>query len=60
MARASSSGHQRTIQPEKPSSTRVISGRSALKAANTVAKVGMTNRFTATSARPMATVTIIG
>jgi hypothetical protein len=60
MTKASSSGHQRTVHVEKPSRMRVINGSSALKPANTLAKVGRTNRLITTSAIAIAAITMIG
>jgi hypothetical protein len=56
----SSAGQYSTMKLENPSSTLVIKGRSALKFANILAKAGITNMLTITSATAMTTTTNIG
>lgn len=48
------------MKSEKPISTRVMSGSSALKPLNTLAKAGITQIFTTTMATPMASTTKLG
>jgi len=59
-APVSSTGHHLSVKPETPSSTRVISGNSALKPANTVAKVGITKMLMTIIAITMAPITSVG